>query len=51
MDAKGKKYKNWDDLVFYCKYSANPVGRFVIDLIYQKKKLTTEKLRRDLCCL
>ena len=39
MDAKGKKYKNWDDLVFYCKYSANPVGRFVIDLIYQKKNL------------
>ncbi len=37
MDAKGKKYKNWDDLVFYCKYSANPVGRFVIDLIYKKK--------------
>ena len=39
MDAKGKKYKTWDDLVFYCKYSANPVGRFVIDLIYQKKNL------------
>ena len=39
MDAKGKKYKIWDDLVFYCKYSANPVGRFVIDLIYQKTNL------------
>ena len=37
MDAKGKRYKTWDDLVFYCKYSANPVGRFVIDLTYQKK--------------
>ena len=37
MDAKGKKYKTWDDLIVYCKYSANPVGRFVIDLIYQKK--------------
>ena len=39
MDAKGKKYYTWNDLVYYCKYSANPVGRFVIDLIYQKKKL------------
>ena len=39
MDAKGKKYNTWNDLVYYCKYSANPVGRFVIDLIYQKKKL------------
>ena len=39
MDAKGKKYNTWNDLVYYCKYSANPVGRFVIDLIYKKKKL------------
>jgi len=39
MDAKGKKYYTWNDLVYYCKYSANPVGRFVIDLIYQKKIL------------
>ncbi len=39
MDARGKIYKNWGDLVFYCKYSANPVGRFVIDLIYHKKNL------------
>ena len=43
MDAKGKKYNTWNDLIFYCKYSANPVGRFVIDLIYQKKKLITDK--------
>jgi len=40
MDAKGKKYNTWNDLIFYCKYSANPVGRFVIDLIYQKKNLS-----------
>ena len=46
MDAKGKKYKNWDDLVFYCKYSANPVGRFVIDLIYQKKTYNRKTSKR-----
>ena len=45
MDAKGKKYENWDDLVFYCKYSANPVGRFVIDLIYQKTNLQQRSFR------
>jgi len=45
MDAKGKKYNNWDDLVFYCKYSANPVGRFVIDLIYKKKKLPQKNFK------
>ena len=45
MDAKGKKYKNWDDLVFYCKYSANPVGRFVIDLIYKKKNLQQKNFK------
>ena len=45
MDAKGKKYKIWDDLVFYCKYSANPVGRFVIDLIYHKTNLPEKNFK------
>jgi len=45
MDAKGKKYKIWDDLVFYCKYSANPVGRFVIDLIYHKTNLSEKNFK------
>ena len=38
LDAKKKRYKNWDELIYYCKYSANPVGRFFVDLCYQKKK-------------
>ena len=38
LDAKKKKYNNWKELVFYCKYSANPVGRFFIDLTYFYKK-------------
>ena len=33
MDASNKKYKNWNDLLYYCKFSANPVGRFVIDAV------------------
>lgn len=31
-DSHGVEYKTWDDLLRYCKYSANPVGRFLIDL-------------------
>ena len=32
MDAKGAKYDSWADLMNYCKYSANPVGRYMLDL-------------------
>ena len=38
LDAKKKRYKNWAELINYCKYSANPVGRFFIDLAYHEKK-------------
>ncbi len=38
LDAKKKRYKNWAELMNYCKYSANPVGRFFIDLAYHEKK-------------
>ena len=34
-----RKYKTWNDLIFYCKYSANPVGRFVIDLVYYQENM------------
>ena len=37
LDATKKRYKNWEELINYCKYSANPVGRFFIDLSYFKK--------------
>ncbi len=39
MDASNKKYKNWNDLLYYCKFSANPVGRFVIDAVNEKKNI------------
>ena len=38
LDAKKKRYKNWSELINYCKYSANPVGRFFINLAYHEKK-------------
>lgn len=45
LDATKKRYKNWFELLYYCKFSANPVGRFVINATYsvKKKKLIKKK--------
>jgi hydroxysqualene synthase len=32
MDATKLRYRDWDDLMGYCHYSATPVGRQVLDL-------------------
>jgi squalene synthase HpnC len=32
MDVTKSRYDNWDDLIHYCRYSAMPVGRFVLDV-------------------
>ncbi len=32
QDQVQTRYKDWDDLYRYCKYSANPVGRLVLGL-------------------
>lgn len=32
QDAVKKRYDDWRDLLGYCLYSANPVGRFLLDL-------------------
>lgn len=31
-DAQGGRCKGWSDLLLYCRYSANPVGRFLLEL-------------------
>jgi hydroxysqualene synthase len=31
-DVTKLRYENWDDLMDYCRYSAMPVGRFVLDV-------------------
>lgn len=31
-DSLGKPYASWSDLLHYCRYSANPVGRYLICL-------------------
>ena len=52
LDASKKRYKNWSELLYYCKFSANPVGRFVINATYsqKKKKLTKEKYYMPQIC-
>ena len=32
QDVTKTRYANWDELIDYCAYSANPVGRFVLDV-------------------
>ena len=32
LDATKRRYSDWDDLIDYCRYSAMPVGRFVLDV-------------------
>ncbi len=31
-DARQSRYQTWSDLLLYCRYSASPVGRFLLDL-------------------
>lgn len=32
QDCKKKRYQSWDELIGYCEKSANPVGRYLLDL-------------------
>jgi len=38
MDLTKKRYKTWKDVLYYCKYSANPVGRMVLYISGIKKE-------------
>jgi squalene synthase HpnC len=35
MDVTTKRFQTFDDLLFYCRHSANPVGRIVLHLFNQ----------------
>jgi hydroxysqualene synthase len=32
LDVTKSRYQSWDELIDYCRYSAMPVGRFVLDV-------------------
>ncbi len=38
QDADKKRYKDWNDLLNYCRYSASPVGRYLLDLHGEDEK-------------
>ena len=46
LDTTKKRYKNWADLVSYCRYSANPVGRFFIYLTYENNNHSFENEKK-----
>ncbi|QDH17803.1 squalene synthase HpnC [Swingsia samuiensis] len=38
MDVKKNRYATWEELLHYCQYSANPVGRFLLLLHGENKE-------------
>ncbi len=38
-DVTKTRYADWDDLMDYCRYSASPVGRFVLDVHGENRAL------------
>src|SRR5690606_28741765 len=38
-DARQSRYRSWSDLLLYCRYSAAPVGRFLLDLHGEDRSL------------
>ena len=47
MDVTKLRYRDWDDLIHYCSYSAMPVGRFVLD-VHGESRATWAGERRAL---
>ena len=40
MDVEKNRYKNFEEVLYYCKHSANPVGRLVLHIFgYQEQAL------------
>lgn len=47
-DVTQLRYRDWDDLIDYCRYSAMPVGRFVLD-VHGEDRARTWDLNDALC--
>src|SRR5438132_14210992 len=41
LDATKLRYRDWDDLMAYCRYSASPVGRQLLDLHHESRDAWT----------
>jgi hydroxysqualene synthase len=42
MDASKTRYDDWAGLMHYCRYSASPVGRFVLDVHGESRETWTQ---------
>jgi len=38
QDAEKRRYRDWDELMEYCRYSASPVGRQLLDLHHESRE-------------
>ncbi|MDR3484370.1 MAG: squalene synthase HpnC [Bradyrhizobium sp.] len=48
MDVTKLRYENWDEVIHYCRYSAMPVGRFMLD-VHGESPSTTWAASDALC--
>ena len=48
MDVRQSRCKTWEDVLFYCKHSANPVGRLVLHVFGYMDK-TLHQLSDKIC--
>ena len=51
QDQRVDRYERWEDLVEYCRLSANPVGRLVLMLFGEERAATSDVVKRsdELC--
>ena len=48
MDVTKKRYADWDELMTYCRYSANPVGRLVLT-VFDRREPDLFRLSDSIC--
>ena len=49
-DVSKHRYADWDELMHYCRYSAMPVGRFVLDLHGEDRSVCSVWTYSDALC-
>src|SRR5438445_3241197 len=49
MDQRISEYQTWEDLRFYCKHSADPVGRLVLGLLRRSDEGELVAASDDVC--
>lgn len=49
QDQVTTRYENWDELLGYCRLSAAPVGRLVLELLGESRDDTTIELSDQVC--